>query len=483
MAHTTTCPACGTTFRITAEQLLAHSGDVRCGRCAQVFNAHDTLTLDYPPAEDVVTPPTAAPEDPTEIPQEATAVPEVAAGRDATQQPDVETPVEQTSTPETPADEAVAPAESVSGESPAEMDATPAPEDEWLLAGAEMTVASVAESLADIEAALPPVGGDSCAQADRLSGMAPSFSVQPQNSQNLGAEAPPTGLGGTHKISGPAVAIESPPEPEVVHDPEPAPAPEAEFVVETAQEPETSAAPMPETAGEQIAEFPLDFPAAPQTVPAEEEIVIHPEARVDSAAFAPGAIDEAAVAAEMSAAFAALEPGETPPAVAAPRRRNLRQLWPAGATLLMLTLAAQGAMHFRSQLIAVSPALKPAFEQACGWFGCQVSLPRDAEMLSIEASSLEAGSGDAGFVTLNAALRNRATHAQAYPLLELTLTDTQDALVARRIFQPAEYLPPDAAAQPGIPAEEEIDVRLDLDLGEVKAAGYRVYLFYPPDAS
>lgn len=441
MAHTTTCPACGTTFRITAEQLLAHSGDVRCGRCAHVFNAHATLTLDYPPAEDVVTPPTAAPEDPTEIPQEATTAPEFVAEREATPQAGMETPEEQASTPETPADEAVAPAESVSGESPAEMDATPALEDEWLLAGAEMTVASevapeettrAAEFLADIEV-LPPPEGEA---------------------------TPPDEIF--------AAAIELPPEPEVALEPEP----------------EITAAPLPETAGEQIAEFPLDFPAAPQTVSAEEEIVIHPEARVDSAAFVPGAIDEAAVAAEMSAAFAALEPGETPPAAAAaPRRRNLRQLWPAGATLLMLTLAAQGAMHFRSQLIAVSPALKPAFEQACGWFGCQVSLPRDAEMLSIEASSLEAGTGDAGFVTLNAALRNRAAHAQAYPLLELTLTDTQDALVARRIFQPAEYLPPDAAAQPGMPAEEEIDVRLDLDLGEVKAAGYRVYLFYPPNAS
>ena len=435
MAHTTTCPACGTTFRITAEQLLAHSGDVRCGRCAHVFNAHATLTLDYPPANEVVTPPAAAPEEPTEIPQEATDAPEVAAEGDATPQPEVETPLEQASVPEAPVSEAATPAELAASESPAEMEAIPAPEEEWLLAGEEMAAAgepipeetaNAAEFLAEVEVTPPPE-----------------------------SEATPP-----EKIL--AAAIELPPEPE----------------------PDVTAAPMPETAGEQIAEFPLDFPAAPQTVPAEEEIVIHPQARVDPAVFVPGAIDEAAVAAEMSAAFAALEPGDAPPPeAAAPRRRNFRQLWPAGAALLMFTLAAQGAMHFRSQLIAVSPALKPAFEQACDWFGCQVSLPRDAEMLSIEASSLEAGSGDAGFVTLNAALRNRAAHAQAYPLLELTLTDTQDALVARRIFQPAEYLPPDAAAQPGMPAEEEIDVRLDLDLGEIKAAGYRVYLFYPPNAS
>jgi predicted Zn finger-like uncharacterized protein len=457
MAHTTTCPACGTTFRITAGQLLARGGDVRCGRCTHVFNAHATLTLDYPPAEDVVAPPTAAPEEPAEIPQEATADFEVVAEREATPQPEVEMPVEQASAPEASADETAAPAESVSGESPAEMEATAAPEEEWLLAGAEMTAASevvpeesasVAESLADSEVAPLP----------ESEGAAPEEVF--------------------------ATAIELPPEPEVGHEPEPAPAPEAEFVAETAQEPETSTAPMPETAGEQIAEFPLDFSAAPQTAPAGEEIVIHSQAAVDSAAIVSTAADETAVAAEMSAAFAALEPGETPPpVVAVPRRRNFRPLWLTGTTLLLFTLAGQGAMHFRSELIAASPILKPVFEQSCVWFGCQVSLPRDADLLSIEASSLEAGSGAPGLVTLNALLRNRAPHTQAFPLLELTLTDTQDALVARRIFQPAEYLPPQAAAQPGMLAEEEIDVRLDLDLGEVKAAGYRVYLFYPPNVS
>lgn len=453
MAHTTTCPACGTTFRITAEQLLAHSGDVRCGRCARIFNAHATLMLDYPPAEDVVTPPTAPPEDPTEIPQEAMADSGFVAEGETTPQPEVETPVEQASAPETPVDEASAPVEVVSP--PAEMDATPAPVDEWPLAGAERDsvpevapeeTADIAEFLADIEVAPLPVGG------------------------------------GAQEISGPAAVAEWPSEPEVALEPEPAS--ETEFVAEAAREPEITVAPMPETAGEQIAEFPLDFPAAPQAVPAEEGIVIHPEAGVDSGTFVPAAVDEAAVAAEISAAFAALEPGEVPPPeAAAPRRRDFRSRWPAGILLLMLTLALQGAMHFRSELIAVTPALKPAFEQACAWFGCRVSLPRDAELLSIEASSLEAGNGAAGFVTLNAALRNRATYAQAYPLLELTLTDTQDALVARRIFQPAEYLPPQAATQPGMSAEEEIDVRLDIDLGEVKAAGYRVYLFYPPNAS
>ncbi|HEY8855793.1 MAG TPA: DUF3426 domain-containing protein [Rugosibacter sp.] len=39
----TQCPACDTTFRITAEQIRAKSGRVRCGQCQHAFNALDRL--------------------------------------------------------------------------------------------------------------------------------------------------------------------------------------------------------------------------------------------------------------------------------------------------------------------------------------------------------------------------------------------------------------------------------------------------------
>lgn len=39
MSWLTTCPHCRTTFRVGQEQLDAHGGDVRCGKCQHVFNA------------------------------------------------------------------------------------------------------------------------------------------------------------------------------------------------------------------------------------------------------------------------------------------------------------------------------------------------------------------------------------------------------------------------------------------------------------
>ncbi len=45
----TRCPACETAFRITAEQLAAAHGRVRCGRCRKVFNALECIADEDPP--------------------------------------------------------------------------------------------------------------------------------------------------------------------------------------------------------------------------------------------------------------------------------------------------------------------------------------------------------------------------------------------------------------------------------------------------
>ena len=46
----TLCPACGTLFRVTPEQLQAHQGQVRCGRCLTVFDGLRALAALQEPA-------------------------------------------------------------------------------------------------------------------------------------------------------------------------------------------------------------------------------------------------------------------------------------------------------------------------------------------------------------------------------------------------------------------------------------------------
>lgn len=59
----TRCPACQTTFRITADELRKADGEVRCGRCDSVFHAYDGLPERLPerlPESSPATEPAAA---------------------------------------------------------------------------------------------------------------------------------------------------------------------------------------------------------------------------------------------------------------------------------------------------------------------------------------------------------------------------------------------------------------------------------------
>src|SRR3954470_21121239 len=53
MGLITRCPVCGTMFKVVADQLKISEGWVRCGHCAEIFDAaadlHDEAELEIPP--------------------------------------------------------------------------------------------------------------------------------------------------------------------------------------------------------------------------------------------------------------------------------------------------------------------------------------------------------------------------------------------------------------------------------------------------
>ena len=69
--------------------------------------------------------------------------------------------------------------------------------------------------------------------------------------------------------------------------------------------------------------------------------------------------------------------------------------------------------------------------------------------------------------------------AQAWPHIELTLTDANDKPLVRRVFKPAEYLPRDAAPAKGFAGRSEQPVKLYFELNQIKASGYHIAVFYP----
>lgn len=162
-----------------------------------------------------------------------------------------------------------------------------------------------------------------------------------------------------------------------------------------------------------------------------------------------------------------------------PEERPTRWPFVLAAVLLIVVLAGQVAFHFRSEIVVSAPSLRPMLLLFSQSLGADLPLPRHVELVSIEASDLQTDPSRNNLLMLTATLHNRARYAQAYPSLELSLTDTGDTAIVRRVFSPSEYLPPATAADQPFAAGTDVSVRLWLEADKVSAAGYRVYVFYP----
>lgn len=156
-----------------------------------------------------------------------------------------------------------------------------------------------------------------------------------------------------------------------------------------------------------------------------------------------------------------------------PGMRALLSVW---VLVLCLGLLLQWAVHERNTLAAWQPRLTPALTQLCAPLGCEVAPVRRIDAIVIDSSALVRRLGN--FYAFDVVLKNTAPVAVAMPALELSLTDTRDAVMARRVFLPAEL--PGAPAL--LPAQDSraISLRLSLAVGEATPmAGYRVLVFYP----
>ena len=153
--------------------------------------------------------------------------------------------------------------------------------------------------------------------------------------------------------------------------------------------------------------------------------------------------------------------------------------WIIGSLAALAAIGLQTALAFRVELAVVWPETRPALVALCDFADCEVGLPTKVALVSIEASDLVPDKEHTGRLALTATLKNRAPFTQQFPHLELTLTDTADKAIARKVLAPTDYLPPKTALANGMPSNADIMVTIGVDPGEMTASGYRLYLFYP----
>jgi predicted Zn finger-like uncharacterized protein len=431
MALATQCPHCHTTFRVASDQLKLRGGIVRCGACQSIFDgsAHliDLEQLAASKAQAAQPEPVPA----GDLPDAADAAPTGAApvytlDFDHTFDPlgilPEAPPVAE------PADEAIA-----------EPDAAPLPD-----AGGEPLAAphdSDAEP-APVDPAPAPAASD-YAPEGRIE---PSFDLPVD--EELVAQPLPDDEHADH----------------AEHDDAPVAGTAADDIPHTVLPLRASAAGS-DTLAQSYA------PAAPVKTARAKAI----EARNRRSKMTPTKIDAPKLRVPAS------HEADEPEFVKRSRKqeqtgRTRRLLMGGGAAVLALLLVGQLLLEFRNVLAARYPAAKPVLTAGCALLGCRIGLPSQIENLAIETGELSTLGVDT--YSLNTLLRNQGSLVQAWPSIQLELTDANDKPVLRRVFGPADYLPQGVSAAAGFAARSEQPVRLNFALTELKPSGYHMIIFY-----
>jgi len=163
------------------------------------------------------------------------------------------------------------------------------------------------------------------------------------------------------------------------------------------------------------------------------------------------------------------------------RRHGFSIIFGGGSLLLVALIGVQLAVIFRGELLARAPQTRDVLLQLCGVLSCTVGWPAHVEQLAVIGSELQTIPGT-DVLELTAVIRNRATFRQALPAVEVTLTDSRNRPIARKVFTPADYLAaagePSSRLDDGFAGGSDYTIRLFFEARGVQAAGFLVYPFF-----
>lgn len=144
--------------------------------------------------------------------------------------------------------------------------------------------------------------------------------------------------------------------------------------------------------------------------------------------------------------------------------------------LLVSALLLQFLRAERDRLAAHLPGLRPALVSLCVPLRCEVLPLQRIDAVVIDASSFNKARGE--LFQFDVEVRNTAPVPLAMPALELTLTDTQDQPLVRRVLLPADLRAPAELGASGA-WSGSLPVSLQAPVSADRVAGYRVLAFYP----
>jgi predicted Zn finger-like uncharacterized protein len=155
----------------------------------------------------------------------------------------------------------------------------------------------------------------------------------------------------------------------------------------------------------------------------------------------------------------------------------LRVVLTLSCVVLLLGLAVQGVVRERDRVAATWPETRPWLQILCRTLGCVIEPLKSIDAITVDSSSFNRIRGDV--YRLQVILKNTARTELALPSVELTLTDTRDAAVLRRVLPPTDFATTARTIAAGAEWSASLTVNVAAAASPSHIAGYRVLAFYP----
>jgi len=164
-----------------------------------------------------------------------------------------------------------------------------------------------------------------------------------------------------------------------------------------------------------------------------------------------------------------------------PQKRNLARIWGFAAACLLLAITLVGQIgYFKFDELAKKEQYRPLYKLVCNQLGC--TLPSTFDLGKIRTTASPQVSSHPEFenaLMVDILFMNHAEYDQVFPRIELAFSNSNEKVIARRVFKASEYLAGEAAGLTQMPSQTPVHIALEIRDPGAAASNYQVRFLAP----
>lgn len=155
--------------------------------------------------------------------------------------------------------------------------------------------------------------------------------------------------------------------------------------------------------------------------------------------------------------------------------------WIIASALAGLVLVLQFLHFYASEISQVQPFLRPLLTHYCALTHCAMRPPLEPGLIELTKTTIAPHPKYANALSLRATMINRAAFTQAYPVMEVSITNRDGIVIGRRTFRPEDYLAKAPAVNDVMVPNVIVHTRIAFTLPHQRADGYEIRLIADPN--